>query len=99
MVSKMASNGRDVMIIIKKYHSGLADSLDYVSDILENMPGLMVQNKKISEDSVIFSALYRGRMDDLEYFLRNALKNGGNRSGKTIPQTSGLSINQLTLTF
>lgn len=99
MVSKMASNGRDVMIIIKKYHSGLADSLDYVSDILENMPGLMVQNKKISEDSVIFSSLYRGRMDDLEYFLRNALKNGVNRNGKTIPQTSGLSINQLTLTF
>ena len=99
MVTRMASNGRDVMITIKRYHPGLAESLDYISDTLENMPGLTVQNKKISGSNVIFSALYRGRMDDLEYFLRNALKNGIDRNGKTIPKTSELSINNLTLTF
>ena len=99
MVNKMFSNGRDVTITIKKYHSGLADTLDCISETLENMPGLMVQNKKISGDRVIFSALYRGRMDDLEYFLRNALNNGINRNKKTILKTSELSTNQLVLTF
>lgn len=99
MITEMAVNGREVTITVKKYTSDLAGSLEPLSNSLENMPGLTVQNKKIFGDCVVYSALYRGRMDDLEYFLRNTLRNGVTDKTKKIPQTLELSTNQLILTF
>lgn len=99
MVSKMVSNGRDIIICVKNYQHELSDSLDYLSDTLENMPGLSVQNKKMTGGNVIYTASYRGRSDDLEYFLRNSLKNGLKRDGKKIPKTIEITTNQLVLTY
>ena len=42
---------------------------------------------------------YFGADNDLEYFLRNTLRNGVTDKTKKIPQTLELSTNQLILTF
>lgn len=99
MISKMAANGRAVTITINNYHPGLSDALDGITNTLENMPGLTVLNKKIFGRRVVFSASCRGRMDDLEYFLRNSLRNDPDYAGKKIPVTSRLTTNSLILAF
>ena len=99
MINRMANNGRAVSISIKKFTPQSAGILNLISDTLENMPGLTVQSKKIYNDTITYSALYRGRMDDLEYFLHNSLRNTCSDRTQKLPQTTKLSINQLVLTF
>jgi hypothetical protein len=99
MVNRMANNGREVAISIKKYTPESAGILNLISNTLENMPGLTVQNKKMYNNTVTYSALYRGRMDDLEYFLHNSLRNTCPDRTQKLPQTTELSTNQLVLTF
>ena len=99
MINRMANNGRAVSISIKKFTPQSAGILNLISDTLENMPGLTVQSKKIYNDTITYSALYRGRMDDLEYFLHNSLRNTCSDRTQKLPQTTELSTNQLVLTF
>ena len=100
LIASMATQGREIRIIIENYSSAYSQYLDQICKDIEMVPGCSNVNKKIDEISqtVEITANYNAKMDVLENFLQAKMKKSIPYK-KYIPRTKSLTTNELILSY
>ena len=100
LIASMATQGREIRIIIDNYSSAYSKYVEQISKDIEMIPGCSNINKKIDEISqtVEITANYNAKMDVLESFLQAKMSKNIPYK-KYIPKTKSIKTNELILSY
>jgi hypothetical protein len=100
LIASMATQGREVRVVIENYSSAYNKYLTQICKAIEMVPGCSNVNMKIDKISqtVEITANYNAKMDVLEKFLKLKMQKNILYK-KYIPETQAIKTNDLVLSY